>query len=128
MNYNGQICYNIIVLYFKWCHNTSTGKSPLLGWKVFMWIMVKMCVLYTSHKIHLILKFIEIDEASLNQLHNYSKSHCHTISFKSFNKRKKLYIWCFNPCHHNLPMPICSCACIRWLFQFACSAYCFLYN
>ena len=98
--------------YFKWRHNTSTGKSPLLSWKVFTWIMMKTCVLYTSHKIHLILKFIEIDEASVNLLHNYSKSGRH--SFKNFNNSRKLYIWCFNPCYHNLPMRICSCVCICW--------------
>ena len=76
MNY-GQICYNIMVSYFKWRHNTSAGKSSLLSWKLFTWIMVKMYVLYTSHKIHLILKFIETDETSVNLLHNYSKSGCH---------------------------------------------------
>ena len=101
-------------------------KSPLLSWKVFTWIMVKTCVPYTSHKIHLILKFIEIDEASVNLLHNYSKSGWH--GFKNFNNSRKLYIWCFNPCYHNLPIRICSCACICWLFQFTCSAYCFLYK
>ena len=31
-------------------------------------------VLYMSHKIHLLFKFIEIDEISVNLLHNYSKS------------------------------------------------------
>ena len=35
--------------------------------------MVKACVLYTSCKIHLFLKFIEIDGISVNLLHNYSK-------------------------------------------------------
>ena len=30
MNYSGQICYMVLVSYFKWCHNTNTGKSPLL--------------------------------------------------------------------------------------------------
>ena len=124
MNYNGQICCNIIVSYFKWHHNTNTGKSSLLSWKVFMWIMVKTCVLYMSHKIHLILKFIETDEASVNLLHNYSKLDCH--KFENFNNLTQLYIWCFNPCYHNLPIRICSCTCICWLFQFACSAYCFL--
>ena len=79
MNYNGQICYNIMVSYFKWRHNTSTGKSPLLSWKVFTWIMVKTCVPYTSYKIHLILKFIEIDETSVKLFHNYSKSDCHKL-------------------------------------------------
>ena len=32
--------------------------------------MVKTCVLYTSHKIHLILKFIETDETSVNLFHS----------------------------------------------------------
>ena len=126
MNYNGEICYNIMVSYFEWRHNISTGKSPLLSWKVFTWIMMKTCVLYTSHKIHLILKLIEIDEASVNLLHNYSKSGWH--SFKNFNNSGKLYIWCFNPCYHNLPVCICSWAYFCWLFQFACSADCFLYK
>ena len=52
-------------------------------------------------------------------------------SFKNFSNLKKLqlYIWCFNPCHHNLlSMRICFCACICWSFQFACSAYCPLYK
>ena len=39
----------------------------------------EMCVLYTSHKIDLILKFIEIDEAFVNLLHNYSKLGCHKL-------------------------------------------------
>ena len=36
-------------------------------------------VLYMSHKIHLLFKFIEIDEISVNLLHNYSKSDCHNL-------------------------------------------------
>ena len=63
--------------YFKWRHNSGTGKSPLLSWKVLSWIMVKVCAPHTSHKIYLILKFIEINEASVNLPHNYSKSDCH---------------------------------------------------
>ena len=51
---------------------------------------MKTCVLYTSHKIHLIMKFIEIDEASANLLHNYSKSDCH--KFKNFNNSRQLYM------------------------------------
>ena len=39
--------------------------------------MVKMYVQYTSHDIHLLLTFIEIDEISVNLLHNYCKSDCH---------------------------------------------------
>ena len=35
--------------------------------------MVKTCVLYTSHKIHLFLKSIEIDGISVNLLYNYNK-------------------------------------------------------
>ena len=31
MSYNGQICYNIMVSYFKSHHNTNTGKCPLLS-------------------------------------------------------------------------------------------------
>ena len=54
-------------------------KSPLLSWKISTWMMVKTCVLYTSHKIHLLLKFIEIDEISVNLTHNYSKSDCHKL-------------------------------------------------
>ena len=126
MNYNGQICYNIMVFYFKWCHNTSTRKFPLFLWKVFMWIIVKTYVLYMSQKNNLILEFIETDEASANLLHKYSKSGWY--SFKNFNYSRKLYIWCFTPWYHNLPMRISSCACICWLFQFACSACCFLYK
>ena len=36
--------------------------------------MVKTCVLYTSHKIHLLLKFIEIDGISDNLISNQSIS------------------------------------------------------
>ena len=36
--------------------------------------MVKTCVLYTSHKIHLFLRSIEIDGISVNPLHNCSKN------------------------------------------------------
>ena len=84
-------CNNIMVSYFKWRHNTTAGKSPLLSWKIFTSIMVKTCVLYTSHKIHLILKFIEIDEASVNLLHNYSKSGCHKLQkFQQFQETIRL--------------------------------------
>ena len=55
------------------------GNSPLLLWQLSTWIMVKTRVLYTSHKTHLLLKFIEIDEISVNLLHNYSKSDCHKL-------------------------------------------------
>ena len=51
--------------------------------------MVKTCVLYTLHKIHLILKFIEIDEASVNLLHNCSKSECHKL--QKFRKVKNQF-------------------------------------
>ena len=54
-----------------------TRKSPLLPWKVSIIIIVKTSVLYMSHKIHLLLKFIEIDEISVNLLHNYSKPDWH---------------------------------------------------
>ena len=36
--------------------------------------MVKTCVLYTSHKIHLFLRSVEIDGISVNPLHNCSKN------------------------------------------------------
>ena len=36
-------------------------------------------VLYMSHKIHLLLKFIEIDEICVYLLQNYSKSDCHKL-------------------------------------------------
>ena len=41
--------------------------------------MVKKCVLYTSHKIHLFSKFVEIDGISVNLLHSYSKSDCQKL-------------------------------------------------
>ena len=50
--------------------------------------MVKTCVLYTSHKIDLLLKLIEIDGIFVNRLHKYSKSDCH--KFQKFKKFKKL--------------------------------------
>ena len=55
----------------------GTWKSSLFPWKVSIIIIVKTSVLYTSHKIYLLLKFIEIDEISVNLLHNYSKPDCH---------------------------------------------------
>ena len=54
-------------------------------------------VLYTSHKIHLLLNFIEIDEVSVNLLHNDNKSDCHKLQ-----KFQELYICCFSPCHCSL--------------------------
>ena len=100
------------------------GKSPLLMWKVSMWIMVKTCVLYKSDKIHLFLKFIQTDGISVF-LHNYSKSDCH--KFKNF-KKLQLYIWHFSPYYRNLRRCISSCTCICWLFHFVCSAYFSLYK
>ena len=50
--------------------------------------MVKTCVLYTSHKMHLLLKCIEIDETSVNLLHNYSKSDCHQLIYYGISKTK----------------------------------------
>ena len=126
MNCDGQICCNIMVSYFKWRHNASTGKSPLLSWKVFTWIMMKTCVLCTSHKIHLssnLLKQTKLLSSCFTTTVNQAAT-----SFKNFNNSRKLYIWCFNPCYHNLPMRIYCCACICWLFQFSGSVYCFLYK
>ena len=116
--------------WFSISHDVTTQvtrKSSLLPWKVSIWIMVKTCVLYASHKIHLLLKFIKIDETSVNLLHNYSKSKCHKLQIFQEFQEFQLYI-CFNPCYRNLPRHVCSCACICWLFQFACSVYCFLYK
>ena len=33
MNYNDQICYNIMVLYFKWRHSTRYRKIPFTSVK-----------------------------------------------------------------------------------------------
>ena len=43
--------------------------------------MVKTCVLYTSHKIHVILKFIETGETSVNLLHSEGIGISLTCSF-----------------------------------------------
>ena len=110
MTYNGQIFYNTLISYFKWRHSTGTGKSPLLSWKVFTWIMVK-----TSQKIHLnlnLLKYVKPQSICFTTTVNKS-----VTSFKDFNNSRELYIWCFIPCYHNLPMRICSCACICSLVQ-----------
>ena len=96
MNYIGQICCNITISYFKDVTTQFIRKSPLLPWKVSTWIMVKTCVLYTSHKIHPLLKFFEIDEASVNLLDNYSISDCHKIQIwkLQINKKKNKFV-CF---------------------------------
>ena len=56
-----------------------TWKSPLLLWKVSREYNCENVRAITSYKIHLILKFIEIDETSVNLFHNYSKSDCHKL-------------------------------------------------
>ena len=75
MNCSSQISYNIMVSYFKWRHSLSYGKIPFTLRKC-----IHVCAI-TSHKIHLHLplKFIEIDETSVNLLHNYSKSGCNKL-------------------------------------------------
>ena len=114
MNCNDQICYNIMTSYFKWRHSTRYGRIPFTPW-----IMLKTCVLYTSHKIHPLLKFIEIDGISVNLHHSYSKAEKNSKNFKKL----QLYIWCFSPCYRNVPRRLCFCVCICWLFQFSCLAY-----
>ena len=56
-----------------------TWKSPLLLWKVSREYNGENVRAITSYKIHLILKFIEIDETSVKLFHNYSKSDCHKL-------------------------------------------------
>ena len=36
-------------------------------------------MLFTTHKIHLHLQFIEVDEVSVNLLHNGNESDCHKL-------------------------------------------------
>ena len=93
MNYNDQIYHNTMVLYFKWCHSTRCGKILFTPVKGTTWIMVKTYVLYTSHKMHLFLNFIEIDEISVNLLHNYGKSDCHKLQkFQNFQETLTLHL------------------------------------
>ena len=67
-------------------------KNPLYSPLIPFTPMVKTCVLYTSYKLHLLLKFIEVDEISVNLLHSYSKSDCHKLqNFQNF-KKLQLYI------------------------------------
>lgn len=88
------------------------------------WIMVTPHVLYTSHEIYLLSKFVEIDKVSVTLLQSYNKSRCHKLS--TFQEISTFYI---SSCQLiNLPRCICSCVCICWLYWFACSAYCSVYK
>ena len=60
-----------MILYFKW--RRKIPFTPVRDTDVNNGENV--CA--TSHKIHIFLKFIEIDGISVNLLHNCSKSDCH---------------------------------------------------
>ena len=49
------------------------------------WIMVTPHMLYTSHEIYLLSKFVEIDEVSVTLLQSYNKSLCHKLSTSQLN-------------------------------------------
>ena len=68
--------YNDFVFcsYFKWRHNRSYWKIRLTPVKGIHVNNGESVCAIASHKIHVLMKFIEIDETSVNLLHNYSKS------------------------------------------------------
>lgn len=49
------------------------------------WIMVTPHMLYTSHEIYLLSKFVEIDEVSVTLLQSYNKSLWHKLSTSQLN-------------------------------------------
>ena len=68
-------------------------ENPLYSPLIPFTPMVKTCVLYTSYKSYLFLKFIEVDEISVNLLHSYSKSDCHKLqNFQKFQETSTLHL------------------------------------
>ena len=122
LQYNGFVFCS----YFKWRHNRSYWKIRLTPVKGIHVNNGESVCAIASHKIHVLMKFIEIDETYVNLLHNYSKSDPQKP--QKFQSSQETLHWCFDPCYQILLMHICAYTCICWLFQFAYSAYCSLYK
>ena len=69
------------------------GKSPLLPWKISTRIMVRTPVLYRPQKIHLLLKFIDIDKISVKLLQKYTESDCLKLKkLRQFQETSALHL------------------------------------